>query len=96
MVNASPALARFLPSTQVDHVGRFGDTAGTADLGRASSIMARHSRAMLQASDHQDISPGSSEWPSGVNICPPWNPNPTHGPVRSVRSCGSMGNPPAG
>jgi len=38
---------------------RFPDATDRVCRGRASSIMSRHSRAMLQVSDHQVISQGS-------------------------------------
>ncbi|CRD50920.1 hypothetical protein BN1263310036 [Stenotrophomonas indicatrix] len=43
-----------------------GSTDRVATSARASAIISRHSRAMLQVSDHQAMSPGSSWWPSGV------------------------------
>lgn len=36
-----------------------------ATSARASAIIRCHSRAMLQVSDHQVMSQGSSRWPSG-------------------------------
>lgn len=47
-------------------------------------------RAMLQVRHHQVMSQGSSWRPSGVNICPAWNPKPVQGPVRSMRSLGPI------
>ena len=52
------------------HKGYPAEMLDVAELTRASVIINRYPRAMLQVSDHQAMSLGSSEWPSAVYICP--------------------------
>lgn len=58
--------------TPLESIGgqRFPDAADRVGRGRASSIISRHSRAMLQVGDHQAMSQGSKLWPSEVNMWP--------------------------
>ena len=87
---ARMASRRWITLEPLRHKGFASGLIDAPEFERASAIISRHSRAMLQVSDHQAISAGSSEWPSGVYMCPPSKPNPAHAPVRLAGPCGSI------